>query len=102
MNMTDLMKQAQQFQEKMNSVQQELAGKTVTGTAGAGMVSAVFNGNAELLEVKIEPGIVNPDDVKMLEDLVSAAVNDGLQKAKDLGKAEMAKLTGGLNIPGLF
>ncbi|WP_028584999.1 YbaB/EbfC family nucleoid-associated protein [Desulfogranum mediterraneum] len=102
MNMNDLMKQAQQFQEKLSTVQQQLAQQTVTGAAGAGMVTATLNGNGELLSLKIEPEIVNPDDVQMLQDLVTAAVNDGLRKAKDAGKAEMGKLTGGLNIPGLF
>lgn len=102
MNMGDLMKQAQQFQAKLGDVQQELAKKTVTGIAGAGMVTATVNGNSELLNLHIEPGIVNADDVQMLEDLVTAAVNDGLQKAKEAGKAEMGKLTGGVNIPGLF
>ncbi|MBM9513496.1 YbaB/EbfC family nucleoid-associated protein [Desulfogranum marinum] len=102
MNMGDLMKQAQQFQAKLSDIQQELGKKTVTGSAGAGMVTATVNGNSELLDLHIEPGIVNADDVQMLEDLVTAAVNDGLQKAKEVGKTEMGKLTGGVNIPGLF
>lgn len=102
MNMSDLMKQAQQFQSRLNEVQQELGKTTVTGVAGAGMVTAVINGNSELVNIQIEPGIVNPDDVQMLQDLVAAAVNDGLQKAKEAAKAEMAKLTGGVNIPGLL
>ncbi len=102
MNMGDLMKQAQQFQAKLGDIQQELGKKTVTGIAGAGMVTATVNGNSELLSLHIEPGIVNADDVQMLEDLVTAAVNDGLQKAKEVGKSEMGKLTGGVNIPGLF
>ncbi len=102
MNMGDLMKQAQQFQEKMSTVQEELAGQTVSGVSGAGMVTATVNGNGELLDLQIEPGIVTPDDVQMMQDLIVAAVNDGLQKAKEAGKAEMSKLTGGLNIPGMF
>ncbi|PIE60765.1 MAG: YbaB/EbfC family nucleoid-associated protein [Desulfobulbus propionicus] len=83
-------------------MQQELAKTTVTGVSGAGMVKATVNGNGELLGLSIEPGIVNSDEVQMLEDLITAAVNDGLQKAKEAGKAEMTKLTGGVNIPGLF
>ncbi len=102
MNMGDLMKQAQQFQAKLGEMQQELAKTTVTGVSGAGMVKATVNGNGELLGLSIEPGIVNSDEVQMLEDLITAAVNDGLQKAKEAGKAEMTKLTGGVNIPGLF
>lgn len=102
MNMGDLMKQAQQFQEKMSSMQGELGSKTVSGTAGGGMVNATVNGNSELVELTIEPSLVNPGDVKMLEDLVQAAVNDGLRKAKEMAKSEMGKLTGGMNIPGLF
>lgn len=102
MNMSDLMKQAQQFQAKLGEMQQELGKTTVTGVAGAGMVKATVNGNSELLSLSIEPGIVNSDDVKMLEDLITAAVNDGLQKAKEASKSEMSKLTGGMNIPGLF
>lgn len=102
MNMGDLMKQAQQFQEKMVTVQNELANKQVTGTAGAGMVTATLNGKGELLNIAIEQTIVQPENTQMMQDLIVAAVNDGLTKAKDLGKAEMGRLTGGLNIPGLF
>ncbi len=101
MNMSELMKQAQQFQERLVTVQQALAGKTITGTAGAGMVIATLNGKGELLALVIEPTLVQPDNTQMLQDLVVAAVNDGINKAKELGKSEMAKLTGGLNIPGL-
>ena len=101
MNVGDLMKQAQQFQEKLGSIQEELAGKMVVGTAGGGMVTATVNGTGELVGIAIEKDIINPDDAQMLQDLVSAAVNDGLRKAKELGKEEMGKLTGGLNIPGM-
>ena len=101
MNMGDLMKQAQQFQQKLGSIQEELAGKMVVGTAGGGMVTATVNGNGELVGIAIEKDIINPDDAQMLQDLVLAAVNDGLRKAKELGKEEMGKLTGGLNIPGM-
>jgi DNA-binding YbaB/EbfC family protein len=102
MNMSDLMKQAQQFQERLASVQNELADKQVVGTAGAGMVTATLNGKGELLDVAIEQALMQPANRQMVQDLVVAAVNDGLNKAKELGKSEMVKLTGGLNIPGLL
>lgn len=102
MNMSELMKQAQQFQERLASAQAELGSKQVTGTAGAGMVTATVNGKAELLELMIESALMQPENKQMLQDLVIAAVNDGLNKAKELSKAEMSKLTGGMNIPGLM
>jgi len=102
MNMGDLLKQAQQFQERMGDVQRELAAKTVTGSAGGGMVEATVNGTGEVVGLSIEPELVAPDQVTMLEDLVTAAVNDGIRKARELSKEEMARLTGGLKIPGLF
>jgi len=102
MNMNDLMKQAQQFQEKLATVQNDLGGQQVVGSAGAGMVTATLNGKGELLSLVIEQAMVQPDNTQMLQDLIVAAVNDGLAKAKALGKSEMARLTGGLNIPGLL
>ena len=102
MNMGDLMKQAQQFQERLATVQEELAEKRVSGSAGAGMVTATLNGKGELLDLTIEKAIVQPDNALMLQDLIVAAVNDGLHKAKELGKSEMVRLTGGLNIPGML
>ncbi|RUM36907.1 MAG: YbaB/EbfC family nucleoid-associated protein [Desulfobulbus sp.] len=101
MNISDMMKQAKQVQEKMATLQEELAGKMVTGTAGGGMVTATMNGRGELVGLAIEKDIVSPDDVQMLQDLIVAAVNDGARKAGELGKGEMAKLTGGMKIPGL-
>lgn len=101
MNINELMKQAQQFQEKLATVQNDLGNQQVTGSAGAGMVIATLNGKGELLALTIEQAIVQPENTGMLQDLVVAAVNDGLNKAKELGKSEMARLTGGLNIPGL-
>lgn len=102
MNIGDLMKQAQQFQENLVTVQNELANKQVTGLAGAGMVTVTLNGKGELLNLVIEQALVQPDNTQMLQDLIVAAVNDGLVKAKELGKTEMTRLTGGLNIPGLL
>ena len=102
MNMGNLMKQAQQFQEKLGSIQEELAAKMVTGTAGGGMVTATVSGSSELVGIAIEKDVINPEEAQMLQDLVVAAVNDGLRKAKELSRQEMGKLTGGLNLPGMF
>jgi DNA-binding YbaB/EbfC family protein len=102
MNISDMMKQAKQVQERMAAVQEELGTKMVTGTAGGGMVTATVNGRGDLVGLAVEKDIVNPDEVQMLQDLIVAAVNDGARKAAELGKSEMSKLTGGLNIPGMF
>jgi len=102
MNMGNLMKQAQQFQEKLGTIQEELATKMVTGTAGGGMVTATVSGSSELIGIAIERDVINPEEAQMLQDLVVAAVNDGLHKAKELSQQEMGKLTGGLNLPGMF
>ena len=102
MNMGNLMKQAQQFQEKLGTIQEELGSKMVTGAAGGGMVTATVNGRGELMGIAIEKDVINPEEAQMLQDLVVAAVNDGLRKAKELGREEMGKLTGGLNLPGMF
>ena len=102
MDMGNLMKQAQQFQEQLSKVQEELGTMTVTGSAGGGMVTTTFNGRSELVDLVIESEVVNAGDVQMLQDLVRSAVNDGLVKAKKLGQGELGKLTGGMNIPGLF
>jgi hypothetical protein len=99
MDMGNLMKQAKEFQEKVGALHNELAEKRVTGAAGGGMVTATVNGRSEVVGLAIEKEIVTPDDIQMLEDLVMAAVNDGLRKAKELNQAEMGKLTGGMNIP---
>ncbi len=101
MNIADMMKQARQLQEKMGSMQEELAAKTVVGTAGGGMVSATMNGKGELVSLVIDESIVKAEEVQMLQDLIVAAVNDGARKATEVGKDEMSKLTGGMNIPGI-
>jgi len=100
-NFGKLMKQAQQMQEKMMRVQEELASRTVEATAGGGMVTAVVNGKNELVSLKIEKEVVDPDDIEMLQDLVVAAVNEGVRKAHEMAAEEMSKVTGGMNIPGL-
>jgi DNA-binding YbaB/EbfC family protein len=100
--MGNIMKQAQQMQKKMLEVQEELALRTVEATVGGGMVSVTVNGKNEVLQVKVEPQVVDPDDIEMLEDLIVAGVNEALRKAQEMASVEMGKLTGGLNIPGLF
>ena len=100
-NFGNIVKQAQQMQAKMARLQEELAHKTVEASAGGGMVTAVVSGRNELLSLKIEKDVVNPDDVEMLQDLIVAAVNGGIRKAQEMATAEMSKITGGLNIPGL-
>jgi DNA-binding YbaB/EbfC family protein len=100
--MGNLMKQAQQMQQKMMKMQEEMAAKTVDASVGGGMVTVTANGRAEVLSIKIDPQAVDPDDVEMLEDLVLAGVNEALRKAQDMMASEMSKLTGGMKIPGLF
>jgi DNA-binding YbaB/EbfC family protein len=95
------MQQVKALQEKMAKIQEELAAKTVESSAGGGMVTAVANVQQELLSVTIDPQVVDPDDVEMLQDLIVAAVNDVQRKAQQLAQSEMSSLAGGLNIPGL-
>ncbi len=98
----NMMKQAQQMQQKMGQMQQELETQQVEATSGGGMVTAVVNGRQKLLSLKIDPQVVDADDVEMLQDLISAAVNEAILKSQEMMQAEMSKLTGGMNIPGLF
>jgi DNA-binding YbaB/EbfC family protein len=100
-NMGNLMKQAQQFQNRMAKLQQELEKKTIEATSGGGMVTVVVNGQQELISIKIDPEVVDPEDIDMLQDLVLAAVNDGMARAKKMVNDEMGKLTGGLNLPNI-
>lgn len=99
--MGNMMKQAQKLQAKMLRMQDELAEKTVESSAGGGMVRVVADGRQRVRAISIEKEVVDPGDVDMLQDLVLAAVNDALNKAQEMVSAEMAKLTGGMNIPGL-
>lgn len=98
-NMTQLLKQAQQFQSKIAKLQEELENQTVEASAGGGMVTVVVNGKQELVSIRIESEVIDPDDPEMLQDLVMAAVNDGLSRAKAMVNEEMGKLTKGLNLP---
>ena len=99
--MGNMMKQAQKLQSKIFKLQEELADRTVETTVGGGMVKAVANGKQELLSIKIDPEVVDPNDVQMLEDLIVAAVNDVLKKSQEMVSEEMTKLTGGFKIPGI-
>ena len=100
-NFGNIMKQAKKMQERIGQLQQELETKTIEAQAGGGMVKVVVNGKFEIISLKIEKDVVNPDDVEMLQDLVAAAVNEGIRKAQEMASQEMAKITGGLNIPGM-
>jgi DNA-binding YbaB/EbfC family protein len=99
--MGDMMKQVAKMQRKMEEIQNELAGKEVEGSSGGGMVKVRANGKQEILSIKIEREVVNPDDIEMLEDLIVSAVNQAREKAAELQSQLMSSLTGGLNIPGL-
>jgi nucleoid-associated protein EbfC len=100
-NMGQIMKQAQEFQAKMAKLQEELGDRTVEASAGGGMVTVVANGRQEIVSIVIEPEVIDPEDKEMLQDLVMAAVNDGLAKAKKMVNEEMGKLTKGMNLPNL-
>ena len=100
--MGNMLKQAKMLQAKIFKLQEEMADRTVEVTVGGGMIKAVANGKQELISVKIDPEVVDPNDVVMLEDLIVAGVNDALKKAQDMVSEEMTKLTGGFNIPGLM
>ena len=98
----DLMKQAQRLKAEMERLQAEAATKTVDGSAGGGTVTAVANGKGELLSVRIDPAAVREEDLDMLQDLVTAAANDALRKARELLAQDVSRLTGGFGLPGLL
>jgi nucleoid-associated protein EbfC len=104
MNPQKMMKQMQKMQEDMARVQQELAEETVTAAAGGGAVTATVSGGLELMELTIDPSVVDPEDIEMLQDVVVAAVNEGMRKAQELAQARLGSVAGGLSglgIPGL-
>ena len=101
-NMGGLLRQAQKMQEDLQKMQANLANLRVEGTAGGNMVTVTANAAQEILQVKINPEVVDPEDVEMLEDLVLAAVNEALKKAKEVMEQEMGQVTGGMRIPGMF
>jgi hypothetical protein len=101
-NFGNIMKQAKKMQERMMQLQEELAARTVEATAGGGMVTVTVNGKFEVMALKIDREVVNAEDVEMLQDLIMAAVNEGVRKAQEMAAAEMGKVTGGMQIPGLM
>lgn len=100
-NIGEILKQAQAMQSKMAQMQEDLATVVLTGQSGGGMVQVVVNGKQEVLKVKIDPSVVDVEEIEMLEDLVVSAINDAHRKVQDVTQENMAKLTGGLKIPGL-
>ncbi len=99
--MSGMMKKVQKMQKQMMQLQEEIAQRRVEGTAGGGMVTAVVDGKLNVVEIRINPAVVDSEDVEMLEDLVLAAISQGQQKAQEMMDQEMGQLTGGLQIPGL-
>lgn len=101
MDINNIMQQAKSMQEKMAKIQEDLSKKTLTGSAGGGMVEVTVNGQGEVLKVAIEKIVIDPSEAEMLQDLIVAATNDAIRRAKELSQQELGQLTGGLNIPGL-
>jgi len=97
-----MMKQAQKMQAQILKIQEEMGARTIEASSGGGMVTVTANGKQQILAVRIEREVVDPQEVQMLQDLVVAAVNEALKKAQEMVAEEMAKITGGLNIPGLM
>jgi hypothetical protein len=101
-DMQEVLRQAQRMQERLARVQEELAGKTVEASSGGGMVTAVVNGRQEVVSIRIEKEVVSPEDVELLQDLVAGAVNEAMSRSRKMMADEMAKITGGMNLPGMF
>jgi nucleoid-associated protein EbfC len=102
MNIQEMMRQAQKMKQKIDKAQAEVAARSFEGTAGGGMVVVTANGKNEVLAVKIEKEVVNPDELEMLQDLIVAATNQAIQRATEAMQTEVSKLTNGLGIPGMF
>ncbi len=101
-NMNRIIKQAQKMQDDMKELQERLDATEYTGEAGSGLVKATVTGKHDVVAIKIDPNAIDPDDIEMLEDLIAAAVNDAVSKARAESETEMDKITGGLNMPGVF
>lgn len=101
-NMNQMLKQAQKMQEQMLKMQEEMQTKEYEASAGGGAVTVKLNGKKELTQITLSEAVVDPEDIEMLQDLIIAAVNEGIRKADESSESELSKLTGGLNIPGLF
>ena len=102
MNMQQLMKQAQKMQKQMAEMQEELVNKTLEVSAGGGAIKVTINGEKQLTDLMISPDVVDPDDVEMLQDLVISAVNEAIRQMDESTSSQMSKITGGVNMPGLF
>jgi len=98
----NILKQAQQIHSKISQLQEEMAQKTVEASSGGGMVSVVMNGKQQVISIRIDPEVVNRDDIEMLQDLIIAAVNEAIRKSQEMVTEEIKKITGGFSIPGLF
>lgn len=101
-NMNNMLKQAQKMQEQMVKIQEEAEEKTVEASSGGGAVTVTVSGKKQIVAIKISPEAVDPDDVETLEDLVMSATNEAMRMADEMMAREMSKVTGGMNIPGLF
>lgn len=101
-NMSKMLKQIKKVQQEMEKAQKELENKEVTGSAGGGVVKVVLNGQKKLLSIEIDPDVVDPDDVEMLQDLITAAFNDALKQVDQLIERDLGRFTPGFNLPGLF
>lgn len=101
-NMQGMMKKVQKMQQEMLKLQEDLKNRTVEATAGGGAVTVVVTGRKTIEKITIAPSAVDPDDVEMLEDLVTTAVNEGMRKVEEMTEREMGKLTGGMKLPGMF
>ncbi len=98
----NILKQAQQIHSKISQLQEEMADKTVEASSGGGIIHIVMNGKQEVVNLRIDPEVVNREDIEMLQDLITAAVNEAIRKSQEMMTEEMKKVTGGLSIPGLF
>lgn len=98
----NILKQAQQIHSKITQLQEEMAQKTIEASSGGGMVSVLMNGKQQILSIRIDPEVVNREDIEMLQDLIMAAVNEAIRRSQEMVAEEMKKITGGLSIPGLF
>ena len=98
----NILKQAQEMHAKISQLQEEMANKTVEASAGGGMVNIVMNGKQQVLSIRIDPEVVNREDIDMLQDLMAAAVNEAIRKSQEMMSEEMKKITGGLSIPGMM
>lgn len=101
MKLNNIMKQARQMQNEMMQIQEKLANETVEASVGGGMVSATFTGQGDLVSIKIDPEVIDPEDKEMLEDLVTSAVNEGLKKSRELMSQKMGSITGALGAMGM-